>query len=334
MDMEDLYRLLRTGHVQAQGIVDTVADPLLVLDASLCIQAASRSFYEVFRVDRDTTIGQPLYALGDGQWDIPELRTLLEQVVPRATAVINYEVTRDFPDLGERTMLVTARTLQHSESTSRSMLVSIIDATDRRQREMAKDMLFGELRHRMKNLLAVAQSMARHTPTEGRTAEQYRDAFLSRFGALVEAQDLAFGEHQSVGLQELLDRVFAPFLPAKDAVLVEPGAAIELGPKLTMSLSLVLHELATNALKYGALSASGGQVRVGWRVAEDNRQLRLWWVESGGPVVTAPAVSGYGTKLISSTITYGLRGELEQDYAPGGFKTEIVIPLGGVAPLE
>lgn len=67
MDMEDLYRLLRTGHVQAQGIVDTVADPLLVLDASLCIQAASRSFYEVFRVDRDTTIGQPLYALGDGQ---------------------------------------------------------------------------------------------------------------------------------------------------------------------------------------------------------------------------------------------------------------------------
>jgi hypothetical protein len=96
MNMEDLYRLLRTGHVQAQGIVDTVADPLLVLDESLCVHSASRSFFETFKVDRDETIGKHIYDLGDGQWDIPELRRLLVEVIPKATAVINYEVEHDF----------------------------------------------------------------------------------------------------------------------------------------------------------------------------------------------------------------------------------------------
>ena len=74
MNMEDLYRILRTGHVQLQGIVDTVADPLLVLDESLCVQAASRSFFETFNVDRYETIGQRFYDLGNGQWDISALR--------------------------------------------------------------------------------------------------------------------------------------------------------------------------------------------------------------------------------------------------------------------
>ncbi|WP_337918690.1 hypothetical protein [Pseudaminobacter soli (ex Zhang et al. 2022)] len=85
MNVEDLYRLLRTSHVHAQGIVDTVADPMLVLDAGLCVQSASPSKH----VDRYETIGQPLYELGDGQWDIPELRKLLAEVIPKATAVID-----------------------------------------------------------------------------------------------------------------------------------------------------------------------------------------------------------------------------------------------------
>ncbi|WIW90239.1 hypothetical protein K3M67_19510 (plasmid) [Sphingobium sp. V4] len=80
MNTDDLYRLLRTSHAQAQGIVDTVAEPLLVLDASLCVQAASRSFLEAFGVNSYETIGQPVYELGNRQWDIPELRRLLEEV--------------------------------------------------------------------------------------------------------------------------------------------------------------------------------------------------------------------------------------------------------------
>jgi two-component sensor histidine kinase len=331
MNTEDLYRLLRIGHVQAQGIVDTVADPLLVLDESLCIQNASRSFFQTFKVDRDETIGQRIYDLGNGQWNIPELRRLLTDVIPKASAVIDYEVEHDFPHIGRRTMLLTARRLYHPDDGGHLMLLSIIDATDRYRRDAAKDMLFGELRHRLKNLLAVAQSIAQQTATEGRSAEEYRDEFLGRFGALVEAQDLAFSQQDDPPLSELPKRILAPYTANPKAVVIEPGAAVALAPRTIMSLSLVLHELATNAAKYGALSVSAGQVRISWQVGEESNQLRLKWEESGGPPVTPPSTTGFGTDLIQSAIEYSLGGHVEQNYAPSGLQAEIVIPLGSAS---
>jgi two-component sensor histidine kinase len=110
--------------------------------------------------------------------------------------------------------------------------------------------------------------------------------------------------------------------------LTEPGEPIVLGPRTIMSLGLVLHELATNAAKYGALSVSEGQIRIGWQVEEANSILRLWWVESGGPTVTAPTATGYGTKLIQSATSFTLGGHVEQEFTADGLKTEIVIPLG------
>jgi len=328
MNVEDLYRLLRTSHIQAQGIVDTVADPMLVLDESLRVLSASRSFFETFRVDRYETIGQLIYDLGNGQWDIPELRLLLSRVIPKSAAVINFEVEHDFPGLGRRTMLLTARTLFHPDNAGHSMLLSLVDATEHHRRDAAKDMLFGELRHRMKNLLGVAQSLARQTTTEGRSAEEYRDTLLGRFGALVEAQDLAFAEQGEPGLGALIERILAPYMTNPEAVVIEPGAPMDLGPRTMMSLSLVLHELATNAAKYGALSVPGGRVRVGWQVQEADSRLRLNWAESGGPPVTTPATTGYGTQLIQSAVTYTLGGQVEQRYEAGGLEAEIVIPLG------
>lgn len=118
-------------------------------------------------------------------------------------------------------MLVTARTLHHPDNGSHTMLLSIEDTTDRRDREVAKDMLFGELRHRMKNLLAVAQSIARQTTTEGRSAEEYRDAFLGRFGALVQAQDLAFAEQDETALGAAVERILAPYAPNPEAVVID-----------------------------------------------------------------------------------------------------------------
>ena len=331
MNMEDLYRLLRTGHVQAQRIVDTVADPLLVLDEGLCVQSASRSFFEKFKVDRDDTIGQPLYELGNGQWDIPELRRLLSDVIPKATAIINYEVEHDFPGLGRRTMLLTARTLHHPDHASHLLLLSIVDATARYRQDAVRDMLFGELRHRMKNMLSLAQSIARQTTTQGRSAEQYRDDFLGRFNALVEAQDVAFAEQEEAGLGALLARVFAPYDASPGAIAVEPGPAVELGPRVLMSLALVLHELVTNAAKYGALSVPDGRVRVSWTVEEDGTRLRIDWMEDGGPPVAEPASAGYGTQLIQHATTYSLGGEVELNYAAGGLEAVIIVPLGSAA---
>ncbi|HVI28632.1 HWE histidine kinase domain-containing protein [Hansschlegelia sp.] len=327
MNVEDLYRLLRTSHIEAQGIVDTVPDPLLVLDENLRIQNASRSFYQTFRVDRYETVGRHLHQIGNGQWDDPDLRELLLNVIPRSAAVIDYRIEHEFPEIGRRTMLVTARRLIHPDDGVRSMLLSIVDVTESHRRDVAKDMLFDEMRHRMKNLLALATAIAHQTAAEGRSAEEYRDAFLGRFNALVEAHDMAFLEQTRSSLAELVERALAPYKGSPEKIAIDPDGDVELAPRAMMSLSLVLHELATNAAKYGSLSAPEGRVRVGWRIEGAGGELRLEWVESGGPPVNPPSRAGYGAQLIKSATTYSLGGQVEQEFAPTGLKTEIVIPL-------
>ena len=211
MNLEDFYRLMRNGHIQAQGIVDTLPDPLLVLDRDLCIESASRAFYETFKVGRDETIGRHLYELGDGQWDIPELRGLLEFVIPKSSAVVDYEVQHDFPGVGRRTMLVSAHRLFHPDNVSKTLLLSLVDATERRKREAEKDLLLGEFRHRVKNLLGMVQAIARQTRADGRSGENYRNDFLGRLNALTRAHDLAFSQNGGLGLHELVERTLQPY---------------------------------------------------------------------------------------------------------------------------
>jgi len=332
MNLENLYRLVRNGHVHAQGIVDTVPDPLLVLDQNLYVESASRAFCETFKVARDETIGRHLYELGNGQWDIPELRRLLEEVIPKSTAIVEYEVEHDFPSIGRRTMLLTARRLFHPDNIARTLLLSIVDATERRKRDAEKDLLLGELRHRIKNLLAMVLAMARQTSAKDRSGEEYRDAFLNRFNALARAHDLAFSEGNEVGLHELVERTLEPYAVNPTTVVVEPGPAVAFASGQILSLSLILHELATNALKHGALSAPKGQVRVRWDVQEAiDRRLRLAWQERGGPLVEPPASPGFGTRLIEFTAARDLGGRAELNYAPAGLEVQIVAPLGPVS---
>src|SRR5688572_30772757 len=105
----DPFAGVEDGRALAQAIVHTIREPLLVLDENLRVIAASRSFYLTFKVDRQDVQGRPLYALGDGQWNIPELRLLLEEILPRHTVIEAYEVEQDFSGIGHRTMLLNAR---------------------------------------------------------------------------------------------------------------------------------------------------------------------------------------------------------------------------------
>lgn len=238
MNLEDFYRVVRNGHVRAQGIVDTVPAPLLVLDQDLCVETANRAFHEIFNVGQDETIGKHLYELGNGQWDIPELRRLLEDVIPKSSVVVDYEVEHDFPHLGRRTMLLTAHRLHHPDNIGRTLLLSMVDATERRKHESEKDVLLGELRHRIKNLLALVQAMARQTSVEGRSAQEYRDAFLGRFNALVRAHELAFSENKNLGLHEVVERTLEPYAANSPAVVIEPGPQVVLSPKQLQPLKV------------------------------------------------------------------------------------------------
>ena len=119
----------------AQGIIATIREPLLLLDSTLRVKKASRSFYHTFKVTPSVTEGRCLYELGDGQWDIPQLRLLLEDILPKANVIENFEVTHDFPSLGRRVMSLNARRLWRGGSPAAQILLAIEDITTRKQVE-------------------------------------------------------------------------------------------------------------------------------------------------------------------------------------------------------
>jgi two-component sensor histidine kinase len=327
MNLEDIYRLLRSEHVQAQGIIDTVQSPLLVLDQDCCILSASRSFFETFKVNRDETIGQSLFKLGNGQWDIAELRLLLRDVVPKSVVVEGYEVEHDFPGLGRRRMILSARRLFHPDNNSTTLLLSMEDATTRLQKEEERELLLGELRHRVKNLLGVVLALARQTEAAGRTGEEYRDAFLGRFEALVQAHTLTSAEDGDGDLHGLVSASLRPYAADPTMITVMPGLAVTLAPAQILPLALILHELATNAIKYGALSAPQGRVEVDWEIDPDQPRLSLRWRELGGPTVKPPARRGFGSRLIEFAATRELGGAAELTFASNGLSSTVEIPL-------
>ena len=150
----------------AQAIVDTVREPILVLDAGLRVIAASRSFYSSFKVNPEETQGRLLYALGDGQWDIHKRRVLLEQIVPKNGTMRDYEVEHDFPDLGQRTMCLNARQVFYGGGVDSTILLGIEDVTERRATERRmegllreKETLIQELGHRMKEKETLLQEL-------------------------------------------------------------------------------------------------------------------------------------------------------------------------------
>ena len=327
MTLEDLYRLLRTGHVQAQGIVDTLEEPLLVLDQGFCVVSGNRAFFETFAVDRDQTVGRSLFDLGGGQWDISELRRLLGEVLPRSLAVVGYEVEADFPSIGRHTMLVSARRLAHPDNNSTQMLVTFEDVTAQRGADAAKDILLAEARHRIRNLLAVVQALASQAEVEGRFAREYRDAFLARFEAVVHAEDLSLASGAGTDLAALIGQALAR--AGAGQCRIDPGPKVLLRSERVLPLGMILHELVTNALKYGALSSPDGVVDVSWGVTDEGgrRTLGLHWQERNGPPVTSPSQTGFGTRLIQFSAERSLQGTAELSFQPEGLRVRVTMPL-------
>ncbi len=150
----------------AQAIVDTIRDPLLVLDQNLRVVTANRAFYLTFKMNSQDIHGQPIYAMSDGQWDIPELRLLLEDVGPQHAVMEAYEVEWDFPIIGRRTMLLNAREVFNQRNSQKLILVAIEDVTDRcaaaRQTTellQQKETLLQEMQHRVANSLQIIASI-------------------------------------------------------------------------------------------------------------------------------------------------------------------------------
>ena len=207
------------------------------------------------------------------------------------------------------------------------------DISGRRAAEERQRLLLGELRHRVKNLLALVQALARQTEAAGRSGEAYRDAFLGRLETLVRAHELAFEAEASADLGELVAGTLAPYAADPATITVEAGPAVALARGQVTPVCLILHELATNAAKHGALSSPAGRVRVGWRNDQEERRAAVAVSGCAGRSRAARRSGrrrrqGFGTRLVEAAAAHELHGRAELTFAPEGLRAEIAFPLG------
>jgi two-component sensor histidine kinase len=196
--------------------------------------------------------------------------------------------------------------------------------------EMLHNLLIEELNHRVKNTLAILQSIATQTFRSASRTE--REKFEGRLGALAEAHNLLSSERwQGSDLQDVIARVLQPYLLNNPERVRMFGPKVPLSPRLAVVLSMIVHEIATNAAKYGALSNDTGTVTLDWEVLEESagRKLRMIWSETGGPHVTAPVQRGFGSRLIERSARDQLGGEATVDFLPGGVVYTVTCALEG-----
>jgi two-component sensor histidine kinase len=197
------------------------------------------------------------------------------------------------------------------------------DLTDLKEAEELQRLLVNELNHRVKNSLATVQSIASQTLRGTTNLQAAREAIDARIGLLARAHDLLTDRSWSgADFGSVVARALAPFAVAR---LEVSGPALDVSPRHALALSMALHELATNAAKYGALSNAGGRVQVRWTI--DGERLRLTWCESGGPAVSPPQRRGFGSRLLEDGLARELSGRTRLDYAPQGVRCEIDVSL-------
>ncbi|MGM5050184.1 HWE histidine kinase domain-containing protein [Tardiphaga sp. 604_B6_N1_1] len=223
--------------------------------------------------------------------------------------------------------------LQNERDTAeavRSALVEVVLrhnellADERHKADLRQKMLNEELNHRVKNILALIKSLVSHPVEDGRSIEDYVASLKGRIQALSLAHDQVIRGAGGGALEGLLDAEFSPYRESVKAIEVT-GPDVSLDARAYSVLALVLHELATNAAKYGALSVSTGRLSLQWK-RTDIGDCEIHWLERDGPLVTPPLRPGFGSMLISRSIPYDLGGESDVDYEPAGARVRLLIP--------
>lgn len=214
---------------------------------------------------------------------------------------------------------------------------NVLAATIQRdETERHQQVLLAELQHRVKNSLATVQAIASLSFRDSVGISAELQVFRGRIRALSAAHDLLFlTGWRAIELAEIVRSQLLPFHEQSERILLEPGPPVALTSNAAMEMGMVVHELATNAVKYGALSNERGRVRIGWTLAGESPQLIAFeWSESDGPTVTPPARRGIGTALIGSAF-HGFSGaSVDLDYRPEGLTCRLRIPFGRSGPAR
>ena len=241
---------------------------------------------------------------------------------------VEYRILK--PDGTIRWLSGGGQVVARSDGKARRLINVVADITDRKMAEERINFLMREITRRSKNLLAVVQAIAGQTGGTAHTFDEVRTRFADRLQGLAASHDLlVLQDWQGASLADLVRDQLAPFAETGSTRLSVSGPDIALRPEAAEAIGLALHELATNAVKYGALSTPVGQVRVAWELdspGTEPRQLRLSWMENGGPIVTPPSRKGFGHVVFEQLVTRSLDGSVTMDFAPAGVNWTLSVP--------
>ncbi|MDQ3126097.1 MAG: PAS domain S-box protein [Pseudomonadota bacterium] len=210
------------------------------------------------------------------------------------------------------------------------------DISDQQAASAHRDLLMHELSHRVKNTLATVQAIGAQTLASTPDPAEFKTAFFERIIALSETHNLlTLSDWRGAALRDILCKELAPFDSDGEPRWTLTGTDILLDSRTALALGMGVHELATNAAKYGALSTTDGHLTVKWRVdgSGERRTLNLRWVEAGGPPVQPPRRRGFGSRLIEQGLKHELGGEIRLDFLAAGVQCSISVPLGAVGQI-
>jgi two-component system, chemotaxis family, CheB/CheR fusion protein len=322
VDITDRQRAVEDGQRLA-AIVESSEDAIISKDLNGIITSWNRGAERLFGYTVDEIVGRPVLTLIPADLQDEEHRII--DSIRRGERIGHYETVRRCKDGSLVEISLTVSPLKNAEGRIIGASKIARDITALRRAQQQQKLLVHEMKHRIKNTLATVQAIASQT-LQGATRED-RQAFVARLQALAGAHDLLTNEDwQRAALRDIVERALQPFQEKHQARIVTDGPHdISLDPHKSSLVAMALHELATNAVKYGALSNGSGQVRVSWEVAGDGR-LHLAWAESGGPRVTPPARKGFGSLLIGRALRSEF-GHTQIDFDPQGVTCTLEVPL-------
>jgi two-component sensor histidine kinase len=205
----------------------------------------------------------------------------------------------------------------------------LVDITERKRAEEQQSLLVRELHHRVKNTLATVQAIMGSTARSADTIEDFKTALIGRIGALAKTHRLLTEESGEVSFGSIVHNELDAFDDGSDNRITLTGPEVYLSAQHAVSLGMAIHELTTNAAKFGSLSVYGGKIDVTWRITIEakGRSLDFTWIESGGPPVSAPKRHGFGSRLMEFVLPGQIQATATIDYRREGVQVHCTVPL-------
>lgn len=322
---------LRESERHLRQVLDSLGAMVMVTTPDGRLTEVNRVALELAALNPQDVLGQPLEETWWWSYD-PEVQAKLRRALEKGARgeTSRYDVQlRTGPDR-YITVDFMLTPLVDGQGRVTHLIPSAIDITRRKQAERQQKLLVQELNHRVKNTLAIAQSLATQTSSSSTSPEHFAEAFGGRLAALARAHTLlAEARWNGAGLHDLIRQQLGPCQAPDRANVLIHGEDVALEPSAALTLGLALHELSTNAAKYGALAGPSGCIEISSRVAAGaaGRHLSLTWCERAGSTIENPPRRGFGLSMIERSVAYQLKGRATLEFRPDGLHCRIEIPL-------